>query len=180
MIEATVKSQKALLVQIVRCIQLKRIFEELNPEPKLNFWRLIHGGFLDLPVLDWCKIFGSNAEPTHWKGVVHDIDKFKNDLFSYLEITQAEWVEYWNHMKDYRDELVAHYDLDSDVSTYPSLDLALRSSYFYYDCLTSHVDGCMSDGEERLEVYSLRFYEKAKEIAAKAIEATSDIKETVF
>jgi hypothetical protein len=32
--------------------------------PSLNFWRLIYGNLLDVAVLEWCKVFGSDAEPT--------------------------------------------------------------------------------------------------------------------
>lgn len=169
-----------LLVQIVRSIQIKKVLSELNPNPRLNFWRIIQGGLLDLPVLDWCKVFGSNAEPTHWKGVVSDVEAFRAALLSHLQISQKEWEKYWLHMKDYRDELVAHYDADTGVTMYPSLELALKSSYFYHDYLLKVLnEGKIESLEmfETLEEYSKRFHDRSMEIAAKAIEATNGIKE---
>ena len=179
--EELVKTQMALLVQIVRCIQIKKILHELDPDPKLNFWRLIQGGFLDLPTLDWCKIFGSNAEPTHWKEIAQDQDNFREEMLNYLEISATDWVEYWNHMKNYRDELVAHYEMNSDVSSYPTLDIALKSSYFYYDYLANMLnEGILEEPMEVLENYSKRFYSSAKKVACLALEATSELKEVVY
>ena len=98
-----------------------------------------------------------------------------------LGLSIEEWEGYWNHMKDYRDELVAHYEMDTDVSKYPDLEIAMRSSYFYYDYLQSTLNQeVLAEPLEGLEEYSNRFYESSKKIAAKAIEATNGIKETVY
>ena len=174
------KSQIGLLVQIVRCIQMKRVLSEIDPNPNLNFWLLIHGSFMDLPALDWCKIFGSNAEPTHWKGIATDHAQFKNSLLNHLDITDNEWAAYWEQMKNFRDELIAHQCTDSIVTKYPEFDIALRSSYFYHDYLANLLTEQDSDPIENLELYSLRFYEQTKKIAKKAIEATKGIHESVY
>jgi len=180
MSEATIKTQMGLLVETVRYIQMKNVLTEIDPEPKLNFWCLIHGGFMDLPCLDWCKIFGSNAEPTHWKGIVKDIDQFKKDLLKYLEITQKEWESYWFHIKDYRDKLVAHNEVKPSVEKYPSLDIALRSSYFYYDYLENLLNEGKVEPIEPLEEYSEQFYKQAQKVAKTAIGSTKDIDESVY
>jgi len=176
----TIKSQLSLLVQIARSIQIKYVLAELDPDPKLNFWRLIHGSFLDLPVLDWCKIFGSNAEPTHWKDVVSDISKFRNEMFSHLNITKDEWNEYWFQMKNYRDELVAHYEPNYNSETYPDLELAFKSSCFYHDYLVNLIDNETEEKMEILEEYSKRFYIQTKKIAQIAIKATDSISEVTY
>jgi len=175
-----IDNQLSILVHIARCIQLKKVFNEIDPSPSLNFWRLIHGGFMDLPVLDWCKIFGANGEPTHWKGVVDDPAKFRTELLLKLEISQEEWEQYWNHMKDYRDELVAHFEAGTDVSTYPDLDIALKSSCFYYNYLYVVINEGKIEPTQFLEEYAERFYEQSKEIANTAYSATKGMKETVY
>ena len=135
MSQVSMKNQMGLLVQIVRCIQMKKVLSEIEPNPKLNFWRLIHGSFMDLPSLEWCKIFGSNAEPTHWKEITSDHDKFKLLLLEYLNITETEWTCYWNQMKGFRDELIAHHSLNTSVSKYPELDIALLHILMHRDHL---------------------------------------------
>jgi hypothetical protein len=176
----SIENQMGLLVQIVRCIQMKKVLSEIDPDPKLNFWRLIHGSFMDLPALDWCKIFGSDAEPTHWKTVNSDHNEFRESLLGHLKISEKEWADYWGHMKDFRDKLVAHHSSNTSVDKYPEFDIALRSSYFYYDHLRNILAESNSDPIENLESYSLRFYEQAREIAVKAIEATNEINERVY
>lgn len=175
----SIENQMGLLVQIVRCIQMKKVLSEVDPDPKLNFWRLIHGSFMDLPALDWCKIFGSDAEPTHWKTVNSDHNEFRKSLLGHLKISEKEWADYWVHMKDFRDKLVAHHSSNTSVDKYPEFDIALRSSYFYYDHLRNISTESNSDPIENLESYSLRFYKQAREIAVKATEATNEINERV-
>lgn len=99
--------------------------------------RLIHGNQLDSAVLEWCKVFGSDDEATHWKQVVPaaDHDQFRSDLLASLEITVDVWAAYWNEMKSYRDNLIAHHIELNKVANYPVLDLALKSSFFYYNYL---------------------------------------------
>ncbi len=176
----SINTQIAIIVQVVRCIHIKQVLSELDPKPTLNFWRLIHGGFLDLSALDWCKIFGADAEPTHWKGVIDDKDTFREELLKACSIAKEEWEQYWNHMHDYRNQLVAHYTNDSDVSKYPKLDIALNSSHFYYDYLAKLLNDNKVEGLEPLQEYSDKFRAQVSEISETAIKATSEFKENVF
>lgn len=175
--EQSIKNQMEILVEVVRCIQLKRALSEVDPEPPLNFWRLNYGGLMDLAVINWCKIFGSNAEPTHWKGVVDDTQAFRTQLLNYLSIDFGIWEEYWNHMKKYRDEFVAHRLSNSIVDRYPDLEIASNSSYFYYSYLSKLLD---DETIPKLNEYSDRFYGQSLEIAKVALNATKDIREKIY
>ncbi len=174
-----INTQINILVQIVRCIQMKKVLAEIDPSPRLNFWRIIHGGLMDLPVLEWYKIFGANAEPTHWKGVVDDPEHFRTSLLEKLNISYQNWEKYWAHMKDYRDEFIAHFASGSDVSNYPRLDIALRSTCYYHDYLYVKINEGRIEQSPFLEEYAEKFYEQTKNIATTAYNATKDIKETV-
>lgn len=171
------------LVHLVRSAQMKRAITAVDPEPNLNFWRLILGNQLDMAVLEWCKVFGSDGEATHWKKIVpateHDL--FRGNLLSSLGISPEQWGEYWNEMKDYRDNLVAHhFEFNLTTTNYPMLDIAIKSSFFYYKYLIKQL---RSHGEhsyrDDLEAYSLEFYKQALEVATQAIIATNTIKERV-
>jgi len=120
------------LVGVARSAHLKQTLTEINPEPGLNFWRFIYGNLLDVAVLEWCKIFGTHAEPTHWKKLITDHDSFRNGLLAALKINEPTWVAYWEEMKNYRDNRIAHHIEYADLKNYPKLDLALESSYYYY------------------------------------------------
>jgi hypothetical protein len=59
-----------VLINLVRNEHLRRALFSVNPKPHLNFWILIYNSLIDLVVLDWCKLFGSDDashQPTHWK-----------------------------------------------------------------------------------------------------------------
>ena len=165
---------------VVRSAHLKRSLTEINPTPSLNFWRLIYGNLLDVAVLEWCKVFGSDAEPTHWKRVVSDHERFRTGLLSALGIDQGRWVEYWNHMKTYRDTQVAHHWNAPPLTHYPDLTLALESSYFYYDYLICELRRL---GDRRfpddVRDYCTRFAAQATEIARQALSATAGFSEQV-
>ncbi len=174
-----ITSQIKLLTQIVRCIVLKGELskQDPNPHPHLHlhlvFWQLIHGGLLDLAVLKWTKVFGSNAEPTHWKGIVDDIDAFKQELLIRIDLNENDWTKYWNEMKTYRDEGIAHQSKDPAFTHYPKLDLALVSCYFYYDYLIAKAREL---GENKypdsLEEYCDTFTKQTSSIVKLALDAT--------
>jgi hypothetical protein len=141
---------------------------------------LIYGNLLDVAVLEWCKIFGAHAEPTHWKTIVTDHDAFRRDLLTSLNIDEATWIAYWEEMKNYRDKRIAHHIEDGAPANYLKLDLALESSYYYYGYLINELRAL---GETRfpddLKEYSERFALQATDIAKKALSATAGAIEEV-
>jgi hypothetical protein len=171
------------LVHIARTTAMKRALTEIDPHPHLNFWRLIHGNQLDIAVLEWCKIFGTDGEATHWKKIVlpRDHDQFRDDLFGATGVTADEWAAYWNEMKAYRDKLVAHHIELERVSNYPLLELAMKSSCFYYSRLIKEL---RSIGETKypddLNVYCEAFEIQARQIAAAAVAAVAAFRERVY
>jgi len=170
------------LVHLARSTMMKRALTKVDPNPSLNFWRLIHGNQLDIAILEWCKIFGTDGEPAHWKTIVAPANhvQFRDSLFGAVGVTADEWMAYWNEMKGYRDNLVAHHIELHKVANYPRLDLALKSSYFYYSYLIKEL---RSLGETRypdnLQSYCEAFESQVREIAAMAVASTSAIKENV-
>lgn len=171
------------LVHISRSALMKRALTAVDPDPHLNFWRLIHGNQLDIAVLEWCKVFGSDSEATHWKKIVPVAEhgNFRNDLLASLALTPASWTSYWKEMKEYRDNLAAHHNELNKIENYPVLDIALKSSFFYYRYLIKELRRL---GDTRfpddLETYSSRFEEQVRDVASRAISATAEMKERVL
>jgi len=114
-----------IFAAIVRNVHLRRELSNACAEPALNFWRLIYGNLTDAAVLEWCKLFGADdneKQPVHWKSLVEDQDEFRNKLLASLNISRAEWDEYWKQLKAYRDHAVAHYDpRQAAITHYPHL-----------------------------------------------------------
>jgi hypothetical protein len=174
-----------VLVNLVRNIHLGRELRAVCADPQLAFWRLIYGDLSDIAVLEWCKLFGSDDEerqPLHWKNVVSDTVQFRNELFSRLEIYESKWRSYWNEIKRYRDQSVAHHDARrSAIPNYPKFDLALESAYFYYEFILTELRKVGIDHNPRdLREYSKAFAAQCREIASAAMQATESFKEKVY
>ncbi|MCC7310656.1 MAG: hypothetical protein IT510_05360 [Sulfuritalea sp.] len=133
------------LASCARSVALKRVLAQVAPEPHLNFWRVIYGNLTDIAVLDWCKLFGSDAESTHWKNIVpiEDHEQFRAALFAHCAITKSEWEAYWNEIKTYRDTHSAHNDIDKlgGDGRHPVFDIALKSAFHFYRHIIQELRG---------------------------------------
>lgn len=181
------KNAVRIVAAVVRNIHLKRVLHDTHPEPRLNFWRLIYGNCLDMAVIDWCKLFGSDKEPVHWKNVVPeaDHDNFRAGLLSALGLSAGEWHEQRRRIKAYRDNLAAHFDVgfirrETDLR-WPDLTMPLSATYFYYDWLRAMMDRKIADSYPTdIRDYCRRFAEQAADAAKAALVSTADMKERVL
>jgi len=92
--------------------------------PHTSFWRQAHSNFLDVCVLEWCKLFGESkrAETTTgwgehgWRSVVTDAAVFEAGLIARLGMTDAmEFDDVVERMRHYRDKFVAHLDAEREM-----------------------------------------------------------------
>ncbi|MFM0279991.1 hypothetical protein P0D75_18430 [Paraburkholderia sediminicola] len=130
-----VETHIQIIWSFVRLVVVKRALADVLPETKIDFWRIIQGASLDLGLIEWCKVFGSNADDTHWTKAVPAAqhDDFRKGLFAAVGMTDKEWEAYWKKMTGYRNELAAHHDLNAKTTHYPNFDAALEASYYYYN-----------------------------------------------
>lgn len=174
-----------VLGNLVRSAYIKRALVYVDADPRLNFWRVIHGNLLDMSVIEWCKLFGSDDaehQQLHWKNVFPDHEAFRTGLLSALGIDRKTWDAYWRQMKDYRDHFAAHMDFDKrDVSHFPVLDHAIASACYYYTAVIAEL---RQRGVQRfpddLRLYGEAFSTQTVEVASKAVAATADIPERVY
>jgi hypothetical protein len=180
--ENEIKKQVMRLVNVVRSTHLKRALTSIDPNPQSHFWNVIYGNLLDIAVLEWCMIFGSDAEPTHWKKVVSVAEQvaFREGLLTAMKIDENEWAKYREQMKSYRDTQVAHYE-EETVDCYPNLDHALESSYFYYGFLAKELTRLgVSPFTNDLRKYSEHFARYVKEVAECALTSTAQFRKKLF
>lgn len=174
-----------ILASLIRNIALKRALHRANDSPHLTFWRLIHGNQLDVPVLEWCKLFGSDdaeRQPIHWKNVATEQEAFRTRLLAELGVDVGRWVAYWDEMKKYRDMHVAHHDLRRDsIGFYPELDLALNSAFFYFDYVRAELRKFRIDQQPSdIRKYAHDFEEQCFDFATAGMAATAHIKQTII
>ena len=109
-------------------------------------FRSICNALLSDAALSWCKVFGVNAEETHWKAVVDDQGKFRYALFKELSVGQSEFQDYWRKMTDFRNNIVAHFNTEHfESGETPSFDLAMESSVIAHKYLRSRPTTALID-----------------------------------
>jgi hypothetical protein len=107
-----------------------RILCEANPDSG-SFWTTVNGNFLDMCVLDWCKLFGERNGHYTWNQIVVDPDSFKTAMLRHLDLNEYAFEEEIRIFRDYRDKWVAHLDRDRE-GVYPRLEVARKAVWFYY------------------------------------------------
>lgn len=100
-------------------------------EPTVNFWRQANSNFIDMCVLDWCKLFADKRAVHHWRKIVSDPAKFEADLLAHLNVTADEFQHLIDKVRFYRDKFVAHLDELNEMDV-PTLDLLAKAIWFYH------------------------------------------------
>lgn len=113
------------------------LLSERHPEDAA-FWRQVNANFIDMAVLEWCKLFGNQKgtpnkrlERHHWRRVVSDPEGFEAGLLAQLQMDEAGLGALIDKMRSYRDEFVAHLD-DKLLMYVPELDAAREAVAFYH------------------------------------------------
>jgi hypothetical protein len=131
----------------------------LNGKSKLKsqFWLRVNGNFLDIAVLEWCKLFADTRGKHYWRKAISDDATFQKVLLAELKLSTTEFEDYVNQMRTYRDKFIAHLDSE-EVMHIPLLQTAVNSTVFLYDYLLDNeeTDGCFADAQKG----GLKFYEK--------------------
>lgn len=113
---------------------------------KDQFWVNTNSNFLDICVLEWCKLFGDRRGKHHWRKVITDHASFLDDLLRTVNFNEAEFDAYIETMRDYRDKFIAHLDAE-EVMHPPELAVVRKSVSFLYDYLIANQeeDACFND-----------------------------------
>jgi hypothetical protein len=108
-----------------------RARRQATQPPIGDFWISADANFIDMAVLEWCKLLGDDRADHGWRKIVTDRDRFFAGLLAEVSVDEAQWAAFVAHVRRYRDKFLAH--LDSDlVMNIPELDQALRAAIFYY------------------------------------------------
>jgi hypothetical protein len=96
-----------------------------------GFWRQVSSNFLDIAVLEWCKLLGDDRDKHFWRNVVADPTAFEAGLLFNLRMKESDFADFAKKMRRYRDKFVAHLDSASTMDI-PRLDAALAANSFYH------------------------------------------------
>ncbi len=104
-----------------------------------TIWTTVNGNFMDICVLEWCKLFADPRGKHYWQKVVSDPGVFTRGLLQELGISEQEFDTYADGVREYRDKFVAHLDSE-EVMTPPVLRVLKNSVSYLYDFLLAHED----------------------------------------
>lgn len=152
------------------------MIEGIALNPKQTFWIMTVNLLADTAAVEWCKVFGSWDEDTHWTRVIpkERQDEIRVGMLKAIELTQEEWEEYWNSIVSYRNQMVAHHDLDSTVDKYPHYDVAILAANFMFDQLRNIAEPDSLGGiPTSLDRWSKTVAENMSAIVKKAFEASA-------
>lgn len=105
--------------------------------PKDEFWTLAIDAHLLRATINWCMVFGSDKEPTHWKRLVRQSENhvraFCEGLLRKTGLDETGWKDYWDKMVTFRDKWVVHRELEPYREPVPNFNIALATAYHYDD-----------------------------------------------
>lgn len=102
-----------------------------------NFWRTVRGNFLDISVIDWCKLFCDAKDKHGFAQVTGNSESVMQALLVCLGIDKEGFRRYCDDMKTYRDKFIAHLD-NRKIFHIPKLDTAMSAVSFYHTFLVTH------------------------------------------
>jgi hypothetical protein len=128
-----------------------------------DFYKRATGNFLDIAVLEWCKLFVDYRGKHHWLKVVIDKEKFCDAFLKAIKTTEREYHDYQELVQTYRDKFVAHLD-NHETMHIPVLDVMLSSTVFLYEQIKNDYGEWLQGTPSDLNV----FYEEGLSLAAKS------------
>lgn len=105
-----------------------------------QFGATVNGNMIDIAVMEWCKVFADRKARHRWSRIVRtdaEQKQFLAQLFPSIGITDEGWKQYVEQMRAYRDNFIAHLDVNDEMHV-PTLETALRSAFFLYEHMLAH------------------------------------------
>jgi len=127
-----------VLLAVLRCVSMKRALSASSHDT-LNFYKLYDGCLMDITVISWCKLFGSDRESLHWTKLIAALGIQDRDLFL-VQLDEAAGDKFESlseSSRNYRDTYAAHHDLDTDKRTkqYPVLEPLRATAHLLYSAV---------------------------------------------
>ena len=123
--------------------------------PDNDLWRTLNSNFLDIAVIEWCKLFAEIKAFHNWRRVVVDPNAFLPQLYSNFSASKDEWDVYVCQMREYRDKFLAHLDR-KNIMHIPLMNLAQFAIYYIYDTMRAEqIKSVFRDLPQNLRRYSI-------------------------
>ena len=132
----------ALCQHTIRNLAYVQVLSERKTEwSHIHFWICAHNNFLDVGILEWCKLFTDVSGKHHWTRTVSNRAKFEMLVHSAAGMSKSEFSEYCEQLRWYRNRFLAH--LDEDLSfRLPKMEPAIASAKTLLQWLLEREDDC--------------------------------------
>lgn len=144
-----------------KCIRACVYAEAVNGG-SINMWAFSQNCFAEAAILHWCKVFGSNYEPTHYSKYFKDncismpdgskltIDLVRSRLYSAANMTEDEYKIFWKNLKIGRDKYFVHNEFSIQMrGKFPDTDVLKRVAIEMRDVIYDVVSNMKSEDPER-------------------------------
>lgn len=135
-----------------------------KPIIERDFWIRMNGNFLDMAVLEWCKLFADLNGKHHWSCTFANKKEWKLKLFAQMKMSSGQFKNELKLVSDYRNKVVAHLD-DPIAMNYPYTEFMLQSTSFLHDCLRNY---------PMTKRFFVGYYDTAQTLYERRLEAASD------
>lgn len=133
----------------------------MHPE-SANFWTVANANFIDMCVLEWCKLFADKKGKHYWGGIVADPVGFESAFMHHLGLDAVALAKEIEIMVRYRDKFLAHLDSDKTMNI-PKLDIPMKAASFYYAYLIKYeaTGGVLASFDRELDAMYEAFEKEA-------------------
>jgi hypothetical protein len=135
-----------------------------TPIVQRDFWIRLNGNFLDMAVLEWCKLFADYKGKHHWSQTFTKEDEWRRALFADMSTTRGKFVKELKLVTQYRNKVVAHLD-EPTAMNYPYTMFMLQSVSFLHDSLKN---------DSKTKRFFVGYYDTAESLYARRVEAAID------
>ena len=152
---AEIKRFRRVLILCVHCARNTIFYRQgwTGKRPLFAGQLLItaNSNFLDIAVLEWCKLFADAKGKHHWAKVVDDGSAFERTLLVDRSLTSDEFETFIKDVRKYRDRFLAHLD-DDETMIIPNLDIIIASvRLLYHTLMCNEHRGFIHDGAATLD-----------------------------
>ncbi|KAB2823089.1 hypothetical protein [Aliivibrio finisterrensis] len=116
------KSYFGYLALVDYCENIDQAYLGMHP------YTHISNTLLSDATIQWCKLFGTDSESTHWKKLIINHSGFREYLFETIKQDKNGFREYQLSMLTFRDKWVAHYESNFPHGTVPLFEIAVSSA----------------------------------------------------
>lgn len=130
-----------------------------------QYWITTQGNFLDIAVMEWCKLFGEKKGRHCWRNIVEDPSEFEEKMLLHLSCSKEEFETYIKEIRTYRDKFVAHLDSDLEMN-FPDMGTAKTVVFCYYSYIVEK-EASLEDLvnlPDNIEAYYNQCFEEASSI----------------